>query len=422
MIPVKTKVHVYTQSENRQSLVPHFQPTTKIILLASLVAFFLSGCIKEFPGDHETNLYLVSSTKIGDFTKAQLDARYTDKTGTGFLAQLDKYDISVYKIEYKTKYINDSTIIASGAVIIPKDALLPSMMSIEHGDILNNEIFAPSHYTPGPINVASAYNEGSAAASNGYITVLPDYIGYGSSKNLMHPPSHRSSLATSCADMIRAAQEFLRQTQQPWSHKLYIAGYSEGGFANLSLQQYIEEQHLPFNLKASSTGAAPSHISKIAQYVFNYPSDPGSAKNFLAVILFYNSYYPNLQRPISAYLKEPYASDVAKNGLGNATIDASLNTILTSEFVNGINNSTDEAFIQALKDNDVYDWKPLHPLLLQHSKDDEVIPYFNSEDAYQAMIARGAAHVQLVTLTGSHDEAIEPYVVGTLQFFKAHIW
>jgi len=95
---------------------------------------------------------------------------------------------------------------------------------------------------------------------------------------------------------------------------------------------------------------------------------------------------------------------------------------LTSEFVNGINNSTDEAFIQALKDNDVYDWKPLHPLLLQHSKDDEVIPYFNSEDAYQAMIARGAAHVQLVTLTGSHDEAIEPYVVGTLQFFKAHIW
>ena len=394
---------------------PNFLP------LIFVAVFFISSCKKDCWTSHqEQDQYLFSSARIGDFTKAQLNERYDDKSGLDFLAALDKYDISVYSIEYKTKYVNDSFIVASGCIIIPKDAPEPAMISMEHGDILNNEIFAPSHYYPGPINVAAAYNEGSAAASNGFITVLPDYIGYGSSKNLVHPPSHRLSLATSCADMIRAAEEFLRKNHQSWNHKLYLAGYSEGGFANLSLQKYIQDEHLDFNVKAASTGAAPSRISKIAQYIFNYPSDPGSVKNYLAVILFYNSYYPKLHRPLNAYLKEPYATDIETNGLANATINVSLNTVLTADFVGGINQGTDQDFINALLDNDVYDWKPLDPLRLYHSRDDEVIPYFNSEDAYNAMTARGG-DVELKTLSGlSHDQGIEPYVLGSLQFFKAH--
>jgi alpha-beta hydrolase superfamily lysophospholipase len=389
--------------------------------IALLFTLLIAGCRKEPQEDTKQQVCLFSSAKIGDFTKEQLDARYSDKSGVGFLAALDKYDISVYKIVYKTKNVDGSDILASGCIIVPKDAPTPAMISIAHGDILNFDIFAPSYYNPGPIDVAAAYNEGSAAASNGYVTVLPDYIGYGTSNNLIHPPSHRSSLATSCADMIRAAEEFLSEKHEQWNHKLYLAGYSEGGFANLSLQKYIQDNHLPFNVKAASTGAAPCHISKIAQYIFNYPSDPGSVKNYLAVILFYNSFYPALHRPIEAYLVEPYASDIKTNGLINSSINVSLSSVLKPEFVNGINTGTDQAFINALQDNDVYDWKPVDPLRLSHSKDDEIIPYFNSEDAYNAMTARGAKNVNLQTLSGlTHDQAIEPYVLGSLEFFNSH--
>jgi pimeloyl-ACP methyl ester carboxylesterase len=181
------------------------------------------------------------------------------------------------------------------------------------------------------------------------------------------------------------------------------------------------KEHLTFKVKAASAGGAPAHVTKIAQYIFNYPSDPGSVKNYLAVILFYNSYYPQLRRPVSAYLQEPYATDVQNNGLANATINASLNTILNPAFVTGINTGTDKAFLSALADNDVYDWKPKVPLRLYHGTHDFIVPYFNSEDAYKAMLARGATNVELVTLTGlGHDEAIEPYVLGSVQFFKAH--
>jgi pimeloyl-ACP methyl ester carboxylesterase len=178
---------------------------------------------------------------------------------------------------------------------------------------------------------------------------------------------------------------------------------------------------LPFNVKAASTGAAPSEITKIAQYIFNYPSDPTSVKNYLAVILFYNSFYPQLHRPISSYLIEPYATDVQNNGLGGATINTSLNNILNPVFVNGINTATDQGFLSALADNDVFDWKPIAPLRLYHGTADITIPYFNSLDAYNAMVARGATHVELVTLPRlDHSNALEPYVLGSVEFFKAH--
>jgi len=413
-----TKLHPIAEKQNANNRSLNSTSKGKLLLLALLVTLGTGGCKK---GDHDCehcNQYLVSATKIGDFTKEQLNSRFNDKTGPAYLAALDKYTISVYKIEYKTRFINDSTVLASGCIIIPQNAPAPPMISLEHGDILNIESLAPSNYMPGPSSVATAYNEGSAEASDGFIVVLPDYLGYGASKNLFHPPFHSASLATCSSDMIRAAKEFLQDIHQPWNNKLYLQGYSEGGLANLSLQKYIEQNHLPFNVKAAGTGGAPSHITKIAQYIFNYPSDPGSVKNYLAVILFYNSFYPQLHRPVSDYLIEPYATDVQNNGL-NATINTGLNTILNPLFVNGINTGSDVGFLSALADNDVYDWKPVAPLRLYHGTADITIPYFNSEDAYNAMTARGANNVELLPLAGlDHDAAIQPYVLGSVQFFK----
>lgn len=395
------------------------QSTGKMMLLALLITLFSTSCKK---GDHDfdSNKYLVSVTRIGDFTREQLNDRFNGKTPLAYLAAFDKHTISVFKIVYKTKFINDSTVLASGCVIIPRDTPDPSMISMEHGDILTADSLAPSYYMSSTSTAATAYHEGSAEASDGYITVLPDYLGYGASNDLFHPPFHRASLATSCADMIRAAKEFLQDIHQPWSGKLYLQGYSEGGLANLSLQKYIQDNNLAFNVIAASSGGAPSEITKIAQYIFNYPSDPGSVKNYLAVILFYNSFYPQLHRPISDYLIEPYATDVENNGL-NATINTSLNNILNPVFVNGINTATDQGFLSALADNDVFDWKPVAPLVLYHGTADITIPFFNSQDAYDAMVARGATNVELVPLTGlDHDGAIEPYVLGSVQFFEAH--
>ncbi|MEJ7683830.1 MAG: hypothetical protein WKG06_39410 [Segetibacter sp.] len=127
---------------------PYIKSTDKLTLLALLITFLLVGCRKECIDNDKHNQYLVSSTKIGDFTKEQLDAGYNNKTELAYLNELNKYSISVYKIIYKTKFINDSDIQASGCIIIPQNSPAPAMISMQHGDILTAENLAPSYYNP----------------------------------------------------------------------------------------------------------------------------------------------------------------------------------------------------------------------------------------------------------------------------------
>ena len=126
------------------------------------------------------------------------------------------------------------------------------MISVQHGKIRNPQE-APSFFR----DDTEAASFGSLFGSMGYIIAYPDYIGYGASQDLPHPYEHGASLASASLDMLRAAKEFLRgQTDVKWDEKLYVAGYSEGGYATMSLQRKIEEEaSSEFNLRASSCGA-----------------------------------------------------------------------------------------------------------------------------------------------------------------------
>ncbi len=45
-------------------------------------------------------------------------------------------------------------------------------------------------------------------ASTGYVVMLPDYIGYGSTKNMEHPYCAYNLIAGSVVDMMKAVREF----------------------------------------------------------------------------------------------------------------------------------------------------------------------------------------------------------------------
>jgi hypothetical protein len=98
----------------------YIKSTSRLTLLALLITFLSAGCRKECIDNDKHNQYLVSSTKIGDFTKEQLDARYNNKTELAYLNKLNKYSISVYKIVYKTKFINDSAFMLPAALSFRK--------------------------------------------------------------------------------------------------------------------------------------------------------------------------------------------------------------------------------------------------------------------------------------------------------------
>ena len=382
--------------------------------------FIVNSCKTTSDPAPVANKYLVSSSLIGTYTKASLSSRTDVISGgntflAGIVAGLLKYDIKAYKIVYTTKNTDGTDIQASGALIIPNTADAIAMISQQHGTIRNDNS-APSNYQ----NASEAYTIASIFGSNGYIIACPDYIGYGTSKSLPHPYEHRESLAQTSLDMIRASAEFVNQNSINWNKKLMITGYSQGGFATMSLQKKIEEEFpKEFNLVASSCGAGAYNKTEFMKRLINTKSLGVAQYNqlYIWVTQTYNTVY-KLNRPMNTFFKEPYLTDIQTNGI-NANVNVSLDIAFNDTFKKGIMDGTDTPFLNAVKDNDIFDWAPKTETQLYHGNADPLVGYFNSETALKAMKAKGG-NVTLTTIDGgTHDSSIQQYLLGTYSLFDS---
>ncbi len=51
-----------------------------------------------------------------------------------------------------------------------------------------------------------------------------------------------NSLGSTSYDMLKATKEFLTNEEVKANNKLFLLGYSEGGYATLALQKYLEDK------------------------------------------------------------------------------------------------------------------------------------------------------------------------------------
>jgi len=383
------------------------------ILLAFSLLFF-SSCDRNDPPAEPQNQYLVGSDVAVELSKDEIAKQLV---GFGpLVSSFLRNGIKGYRITYKTKNTDGREITASGALILPVTTAAVSLVSVQHGTITNDEE-APSTFKGG---ADASLN--TLFSSLGYIISAPDYIGYGASKDLPHPYEHRASLASASLDMLRAAKEFLKgQNAVKWNNKVYIAGYSEGGFASMAMQKMMEEgAATEFDLRASSLGAGAYDKTAFMKYLINTKTHgiAGFNRSYLWVTLTYDRVY-GLNRRKSAYFKEPFATQIQNNGL-DANINVSFNTIFTDAFVKGVNDGTDKGFLDAVADNNVYDWKPKTPTQLYHGNADQLVFFFNSKNAFDAMRKRGATNVDLIEIPGGdHASSIQTYLFGTVTFFSS---
>jgi pimeloyl-ACP methyl ester carboxylesterase len=324
-----------------------------------------------------------------------------------------KYGVKAVKIDYKTIDLNNQSITASGLLLIPETQYQVPILSFQHGTIFSD--------TEAPSNYQSDFTDMlTIMASTGYAILVPDYLGYGSSSHIAHPYEHRSSLATACRDMIRAGYEyFIVSPESNLSNKLFLAGYSEGGFATMSLFKLLQEENnseLP--VAGVSIGAGAYNKTLFAKWITAQNSSSSFINYFLWVMLTYNSIYDNLQRPISHYINSPWAEQVLSYG-PLAQVESNPSVLFQTTFVESIANETDIAFQAALAHNDCFDWKPLSPLLMIHGNADELVPFFNSQTAFDAMIAQGSNNVSLTEVNGgTHESVIAKFAMDTFWFFE----
>jgi dipeptidyl aminopeptidase/acylaminoacyl peptidase len=248
---------------------------------------------------------------------------------------------------------------------------------------------------------------------------MPDYIGYGKSASVPHPYEHRESLAQSSLDMLRAVKEYIAQEKIAWNNNVYLGGYSEGGFATMSMLKMMEEKApTEFTIKAASLGSGAYDKTAFTKFVASNKTTPQAQFNssYIWVLLTYDAIY-GLKKPMSHYFKEPYAAQITANK-HLAQITVPMQDILQDAFKKSVAEGSDMAFVNAIKDNDVFDWKPVAQMRLYHGTADDYVYFFNSQNAFDAMRKRGAMNVNLVPLNGkNHSSAIQDFLLGTIEFF-----
>ena len=356
---------------------------------------------------------LTGSTLLGEYTPTQLAARVSDIPLVGSLA---RYSVRVYRLTYTTRNTDGQTVTASGALLVPVATTALPVISYQHGTIRpDDENRAPSYYSQS----SEVWSAVSVLAATGYVVSAPDYIGYGASKALPHPYEHAASLASTSADMLRAAREFCKKESISVNQKNFLLGYSEGGYATMALHKYLEEKYateLP--VTASAPGAGAYHKSAFARYIMDSTQPLNFLSTYVWVLDTYNRVY-KLSRPNSYYYQEPYATQLQANPFSEVPSQAS--ALFAPGFRQAVLTSSDAALTASLTDNDIFDWQPKAPVALFHGTADDYVPYFNSQDAYTAMRARGATQVTLRPIQGgNHFTSVATYTLQAFAFISQY--
>jgi len=383
------------------------------LMICFFVVSVLGGCDSQSnketepaPPEDTSRGSIVSTTLIDTVTKAEIAV-----LGLPIVAQ---FDVELYRVVYRTVDAGGNETTASGALMSPMGATgqLP-LVSYQHGTVVARDAVA----SVGGITVPEA-SIGIAFAATGYLAVLPDYLGLGSS-SIRHPYVHAASLATSVLDMLRAAQRFAETDGIALSDKLFLIGYSEGGYATVAAQRLIESNFSQeFTVTASAPMAGNYDMSGVMATLMLSREVYPEPYYLPYTLLAYDDVYDLYSDPASVYVS-PY--DVSLPGLFDGThtsseIDAALPSIpldiLRSDYVDAVQADTNHPLWQALRDNDVYDWSPISPTRLYHCVNDDLVPYQNTVVAADRFRANGSTSVEVVSLDfGGHRDCAAPAIL-----------
>lgn len=396
------------------------------ILIVVFAGVFLNACNKNDDPDADENKHFISSEFKLEITKQEAISLLTSSAGdipeASFLGAIVRSDVEIHKVSYKTVFKNGN-IQASGLVCLPKNAGNYPVLCFQNGT--NTEHSKAPSANPGD----DLFSILESVASMGFIVVIPDYIGFGASSQLVHPYLHAESTTQSILDMLRAVNEFGKDDDivaKP-TKDLFIFGYSQGGWATMQLQKTIEKDFPEeFNLVASSCAAGPYSIEYMNNYITSQEEYP--MPYFLAYLL--NSYTSIglVTNPMSDFIQAPYAAKIPglfdgikSGGTINAALTIQMENLLTPEYRSGY--ATDAKFAgirSAFTANSVAPWLIKTPTRLYHGGNDEYIPVGLSQKYLADFKAEGVTDVNLslqIIPGYDHPGAVVPVGFSTILWF-----
>ncbi|MBE0653498.1 MAG: T9SS type A sorting domain-containing protein [Bacteroidales bacterium] len=333
--------------------------------------------------------------------------------------------VDAYGLLYYTIDAFDNLTLASGAVFLLKEVSPDAPLAVYmHGSITSDQE-APSRLG----GVESLL--GWVLGADGYIGILPDYLGLGSSPIPHHPYTHAATEASASIDMILAAQQFLLQEYGISGKKdLFLSGYSQGGHATVAVQRELEQNyHTDFNVVINVAGSGPYCLSTIQRrFMLDHP-DYGRPGHIPYLVMGYKSVYPFFTTDLEDIFVEPYLSMFP--GLYDRTkpigeiediLDVTYWTqMMNQRFLLNFKYNYFNPLNKALRNNDLVNWTPQGKLRLLYCSGDEIVSPNNTVAAWLTYLLRGAPKVLALNLGNYlHNDCAIPALAVTKILFDCN--
>ncbi len=323
-------------------------------------------------------------------------------------------DVDLYRIVYWT-VLRERPVKASGLLVLPKgQPAVRGVVAFLHGTNVTSAL-APSQ--PGRVD---GNEEAAVFGSNGYMVVLPDYIGLGESTDpqqyMLTQPTVDATL-----DMLRATKRVADGLRVRWNPALMLMGFSQGGHSVAAVQRALELKPLAgyqlrrsvavagaYALRAVSLPYAmrKNNLGYVAFMVAAYAVDQG--------IPLDSAFLPKIAERLPALLDgshqmSEFAPWMMRGFPG----------IFRADFLRDIQENRSSWFTAALDANSVNAWVPRTPIRLYNATNDNAVSPDDATGFYEYSRARGGAVTRHSLGNLEHGESVAHAFPLTLRWFDS---
>jgi pimeloyl-ACP methyl ester carboxylesterase len=223
--------------------------------------------------------------------------------------------VNVYQLNYETVGAKSESTTSTGALLVPSGSASRCqgprpIVEYAHGTSPNK------NYDIAQLSGSNASSEGlllaALFAAEGYIVVAPNYAGYDFSTLSYHPYLIAAQQAAEMMDVLTAARRALPVALVPTvtdNHKLFVTGYSQGGYVAMAATSAM--QAAGQTVTASAPMSGPYALAAFGDALFLGEVNGSATESVALLANGYQNAYGNLYSEPTDIFATPYANDIA---------------------------------------------------------------------------------------------------------------
>ena len=285
-----------------------------------------------------------------------------------------------FPVAYWSTDPQGDSLLVSGRVYLPKQRYLNGIMIGCHYTI-TSDIEAPSNM----LSMESLF------AMKGYAVIMPDYVGYGLSRDKVHPYLHWRSAAKTAVDLLNCMPELLEYYGYSYPIDVVVTGYSQGGAVALGVTRMLEELDSMWIVRKLYAGAGP--YDPAGTYLYSMERNEMGIPAAIPLIVMGLSDAYDLEFKQEDFFVEPLLSNYDEWVLSkeytvgdiNYLMGSTVMTELMTEEALDMDSPLADMLYEVLLWNSNVGYDLRSPAYFLHSIDDEVVPILNTINLQEQM-------------------------------------